>query len=318
MINKSQYAFKNLEICQEICGIADKRIDFLEKLLDVSLIPRSTILYIEANRKDKIRNSKLFFEKIQKHYIEEKESQSIDSQWEMTYKRIKEQMQNPKMPLPLLKNVRQSSIYPKNKKQEEYIHSLLHQILTFGIGPAGTGKTFLSIACACQLILEGKREQLIITRPAVEAGETLGFLPGDLEQKINPYLRPLYDALFECLGRKEVSEMLQNRQIEIAPLAYMRGRTLNNAIAILDEAQNCTKEQLKMFLTRLGQNSSMYISGDITQIDLAPGKSGLEKTAHLLKSLSEINIVYFRNQDIIRNPIVEKIVRTFEENEISK
>ena len=199
----------------------------------------------------------------------------------------------------------------KNPRQMQYVDSLLSKPITLAIGPAGTGKTFLSIATACSLITTGKRAKLIITRPAVEAGESLGFLPGDLEQKIDPYLRPLYDALYECLSRKQVHDMIASRQIEIAPLAYMRGRTLNDAVILLDESQNCTLAQLKMFLTRLGLNSSMCLSGDITQVDLAPGKSGLAHIAKILEELKEVGVICFKSEDIVRNPIVEKIISAF-------
>ncbi|MBL0954641.1 MAG: PhoH family protein [Leptospira sp.] len=206
-------------------------------------------------------------------------------------------------------------IFPRTKNQESFVDSLHKNYITIAMGPAGTGKTFLSIATACRMMQTGEVDRLILTRPAVEAGENLGFLPGDLTQKVNPYLRPIYDALHECIGFEKTSEYLQVGKIEIAPIAFMRGRTLSHSFIILDEAQNCTLPQLKMFLTRFGKNSKMAISGDATQIDLAHGKSGLEKTVYTLRNLNGIETIFFGREDITRHPIVESIVRRFEENE---
>ena len=185
--------------------------------------------------------------------------------------------------------------------------------LVFGIGPAGTGKTYLAVAYALQEILSKKKKKLILTRPVVEAGESLGFLPGDFAQKIAPYLRPLYDAMDSLISVDAISRLEENRIIEIVPLAYMRGRSLNNSYIILDEAQNTTKEQMKMFLTRLGEGSRAIITGDITQIDL-PSRtvSGLIHASRILKPLQAISFVYFSAQDVIRNPLVKKIVQAYE------
>ena len=183
----------------------------------------------------------------------------------------------------------------------------------FGIGPAGTGKTYLAVCLAVQAYKQKQVDKIILTRPAVEAGEKLGFLPGDLQTKVDPYLRPLYDALQEMLGLETYTKLMERGSIEIAPLAYMRGRTLSNAFIILDEAQNSTREQMKMFLTRLGDGSKMVITGDVTQIDLPDGKkSGLEHAAHVLKEVEGIGIVHLSDKDVVRNPLVMSIVRAYE------
>ena len=204
-------------------------------------------------------------------------------------------------------------IIPRTLNQEKFAQSLKNNYITFAMGPAGTGKTFLSIAYACRLLQTGEVEKLILTRPAVEAGESLGYLPGDLVQKVNPYMRPIYDSLNTCIGFEKTQELLSSNKIEIAPIAFMRGRTLNDAFILLDEAQNCTLSQLKMFLTRFGKNSKMSIAGDISQIDLEAGKSGLEKTIEILRNEDEIGLIEFTKEDITRHPIVELIVRKFEE-----
>ena len=185
--------------------------------------------------------------------------------------------------------------------------------VNFGIGPAGTGKTYLAVACAVDALLKNQVERILLVRPAVEAGEKLGFLPGDLAQKVDPYLRPLYDALYEMLGHQTVIKLIERNTIEIAPLAYMRGRTLNNAFIILDEAQNTTREQMKMFLTRIGFGSTAIVTGDVSQIDLPKGViSGLKHAQKILKGLSDISFTTFSSKDVVRHPIVQKIVEAYD------
>ncbi len=207
-------------------------------------------------------------------------------------------------------------IKSKTVGQKKYVDLLKKKTLTFGIGPAGTGKTYLAVAIAVNAYKEKQVEKIILTRPAVQAGEKLGFLPGDLQEKVNPYLRPLYDALQEMLGLDSFSKMMERGTIEIAPLAYMRGRTLSNAYVILDEAQNTTKEQIKMFLTRLGENSKMVITGDLTQIDLPAGHtSGLKHAVKILKDINDIGIIRLSEKDVVRHPLVQQIVKAYENNE---
>ncbi|HBT03389.1 MAG TPA: phosphate starvation-inducible protein PhoH, partial [Thermodesulfobacterium commune] len=207
-------------------------------------------------------------------------------------------------------------ITPKGITQKKYIEAIRRSEIVFGIGPAGTGKTYLAVAMAVSYLMKGEVNRLILVRPAVEAGEKLGFLPGDIAEKVNPYLRPLYDALYDMLSFDKVARLFQKGAIEIAPLAFMRGRTLNEAFIILDEAQNTTSEQMKMFLTRLGQNSKAVITGDVTQIDLPdPKKSGLLEAMEVLEGIEGISFIYFTKSDVVRHPIVQRIIEAYEKKE---
>ncbi len=215
---------------------------------------------------------------------------------------------------PICHTLHNKPIYAKTLMQNEYIKCIMKHDLTFSIGAAGTGKTYLAVCYGVSELKKGNIEKIILTRPAVEAGESLGFLPGDLKEKVDPYLRPLYDALYDMLGVEQTQALIEKQVIEIAPLAYMRGRTLENAFIILDEAQNATVAQLKMFLTRLGFNSKMIITGDVSQTDLPNSKkSGLKICANLLSSLSEVGIINFKKHDVVRHPLVAKIIEKFEQ-----
>ena len=204
-------------------------------------------------------------------------------------------------------------IKPRNPNQAQYVANVLNYDITFGVGPAGTGKTYLAVAAAVDALERQEIRRILLTRPAVEAGEKLGFLPGDLSQKVDPYLRPLYDALFEMLGFEKVEKLMERNVIEVAPLAYMRGRTLNDAFIILDESQNTTVEQMKMFLTRIGFNSKAVITGDITQVDLPRGaRSGLRHAIEVLDNVDDISFNFFNAEDVVRHPVVARIVRAYE------
>ena len=214
---------------------------------------------------------------------------------------------------PLVISTNRKSIVPKTIGQKLYLQSIQKNPVVFGIGPAGTGKTYLAVAAAISALLKNQVKRIILTRPAVEAGEALGFLPGDLREKILPYLRPLYDAMNDMLDAEDVARLVEKGVIEIAPLAYMRGRTLSNAFIILDEAQNTTPEQMMMFLTRLGDDSRMVVTGDITQIDLPrPKQSGLLQVKHILQEIDGIDFYYFTGADIVRHPLVQKIIEAYD------
>lgn len=216
----------------------------------------------------------------------------------------------------LMIKTKRGVVKPRNDNQAQYVANMLTHDITFGVGPAGTGKTYLAVACAVDALERQEIRRILLTRPAVEAGEKLGFLPGDLSQKVDPYLRPLYDALFEMLGFEKVEKLIDRSVIEIAPLAYMRGRTLNDAYVILDESQNTTVEQMKMFLTRIGFNSRAVITGDITQVDLPRGqKSGLRHVIEVLGDVDEISFNFFQSKDVVRHPVVQRIVEAYEKHD---
>jgi len=213
----------------------------------------------------------------------------------------------------ILIKTRRGPIRPRGPNQQEYVRRVMTSDLNFGVGPAGTGKTYLAVACAVDALERETVRRLILVRPAVEAGERLGFLPGDLAQKIDPYLRPLYDALYEMLGFEKVNKLIERNVIEVAPLAYMRGRTLNDSFIILDEAQNTTPEQMKMFLTRIGFGSTAVVTGDVTQVDLPRGQaSGLRHAVEILRSVEGISFTFFNARDVVRHALVQRIVNAYE------
>jgi phosphate starvation-inducible PhoH-like protein len=214
---------------------------------------------------------------------------------------------------------RRGLIRPRGPNQAQYVHKVLTHDINFGVGPAGTGKTYLAVACAVDALERDQVRRILLVRPAVEAGERLGFLPGDLTQKIDPYLRPLYDALYEMMGFERVHKLIERNVIEVAPLAYMRGRTLNEAFIILDEAQNTTTEQMKMFLTRLGFGSTAVITGDITQVDLPRGqKSGLREATEVLREVDGISFTFFSARDVVRHALVQRVVQAYERFELER
>ncbi|MFT6311259.1 MAG: phosphate starvation-inducible PhoH-like protein [Porticoccus sp.] len=212
--------------------------------------------------------------------------------------------------------IRKTTIKPRGGNQKDYVRAIQANDINFGIGPAGTGKTYLAVACAVAALETEQVRRILLVRPAVEAGEKLGFLPGDLAQKIDPYLRPLYDALYEMMGFEKVTKLIEHNIIEVAPLAYMRGRTLNHSFIILDESQNTTREQMKMFLTRIGFGSTAVITGDVTQIDLPRGtKSGLNHSMEILQDVNGIHFTHFDSTDVVRHPLVQRIVEAYERYE---
>ena len=209
------------------------------------------------------------------------------------------------------------SVIARSEKQSEYIKSLKENNIVMSLGPAGTGKSFLAVSVAVTLLMEKKIDRVILSRPAVEAGERLGFLPGDMKEKVDPYLRPLYDALYELFGADKIDKKIETGEIEIAPLAFMRGRTLKNCFAILDEAQNATETQIKMFLTRIGENSKLVVNGDPSQVDLINKRdSGLIKSRNILRNLDEIKIIEFDHNDVVRHPLVSKIIKAYQNKSI--
>ena len=308
---QEKFEFNNETLYQKVCGINDSRLKDLESYLGITIIPRGYSLIVNG-QKDKVDIAMEFFKNLVDNYKKRPDKEDFDS-FDLNYLIKQENHQDGWTPSEkILSTFKGKQIFPRTKNQEKFVHSLMKNLITFGVGPAGTGKTFLSIAVACRMLQSGEIDRLVLTRPAVEAGESLGFLPGDLTQKVDPYLRPIYDALHECIGFERVQVLISLNKIEIAPIAFMRGRTLNNSFIILDEAQNCTVSQLKMFLTRIGKNSRMSLSGDVTQIDLERGRSGLEKVLSIMRDTPQIGFMHLEKEDITRHPLVSVIVDKFE------
>lgn len=311
---------KDIETIKAISGVGNQNIKLIEELYNIKLeLLLDGIMY---NSDSKLIQDKL--DKMFNIFLFMLENQYSISSRDIIY--IKNLLDEDKADLcfslykkkeMLERNFLGKAIYPKTLKQREYINALESHDIVFGVGPAGTGKTYLAVVYAVSLLKKGIIKHLILTRPAVEAGESLGFLPGDLKEKIDPYLRPLYDALYDTLGLETTASYIERGIIEIAPLAYMRGRTLENAYAILDEAQNTTQMQMKMFLTRLGFNSKMVITGDISQIDLPQGKkSGLIEACYLFNDVKQIRIVKFEKLDVVRHHLVQIIIDKYDSKEV--
>ena len=305
----------NNKILMEVVGSFDNNLKELEKISGSRIYFRGNSIAIKgdkyANEKvkdaiqyliDRFRSDK----KIDKNDIITSVNKDMikDIKNQSTVQSLEEIIKTPKR-----------SVIPRSKKQKEYVRALKTNQIIMSLGPAGTGKTYLAVAVALTMLLEKKVERIILSRPAVEAGERLGFLPGDMKDKIDPYLRPLYDSLYDLLDYNKIQKKIESGEIEIAPLAFMRGRTLKNSFAILDEAQNATQTQVKMYLTRIGQNSKLVVNGDPSQIDL-PNKnlSGLIKTPKILKSIKEISVINFDHQDVMRHALVTKIVEAYQKN----
>ena len=296
-------------------GVLDNNLKKLEKRLGISLSVRGNSLMIDGSQ-EKVEFAKYYFEKMKE--LEEKGSSLKEEDFHIALDLMEEGRSHHLedfSPAETL-NLSRKSVKPKSLNQQEFINSIKTCDLVFGIGPAGTGKTYLAMAMALSFLQNKSVNRIILTRPAVEAGEKLGFLPGDMQQKINPYLRPLYDALFDLTETEQANKLIEKGIIEIAPLAYMRGRTLNNSFIILDEAQNTTKEQMKMMLTRSGFNSKMVITADITQIDLPqPNKSGVLHAMQILSSINGIVFTHFNERDVVRHRLVQKIIKAYQKAE---
>lgn len=303
----------------ELLGVHDKNIKLLADLLGIDIFTNQEELRIESDDLDKIEWAKKIIHvliELINHHISFNErdiiyiyhllvKEDVDSVIDLFLSRKE-----------IIKTFTGKPIYPKTFNQKKYVDAIDNNTLIFGIGPAGTGKTYLAVLMAIKALKNNDIKRIILTRPAVEAGEKLGFLPGDLKEKVDPYLRPLYDALYDVLGAKESVELLEKQVIEIAPLAYMRGRTLDNAFVILDEAQNTTINQMKLFLTRLGFGSKMIVTGDITQIDLPTYQSsGLIKAKEILNHIHYVNIINFDKMDVVRHPLVQSIIERFENDQ---
>lgn len=298
-----------------VFGAEDRNLRFIEDHSDIRILARGNEITISGQPQEVAVISKLFEKLLDLvHKGDTVNVQTIGFLLE-DLKQEKEMNElSSKVPQLIYVNSRGVNIRAKNLAQMRYVRAISEKDLVFGIGPAGTGKTYLAVAMAVAALKKKEVERIILARPAVEAGEKLGFLPGDLQQKVDPYLRPLYDALFELLGMETAERYLERSIIEIAPLAYMRGRTLNDAFIILDEAQNTTPEQMKMFLTRIGFGSKAVVNGDITQIDLPTAQtSGLVEVQYILKNIEEIAFIYFSEADVIRHPLIQKIVHAYSE-----
>ena len=313
-MSKSAVVLESPALLSEVCGVNDQNLRLLEELLGTRVLSRGNELYLDTDDEEARQTLVRIVDEIKAH-VKLGQSPNRDLIKAVHASVTDEDTSKPD----LLKDTsvtipgRDRAVFPRTLTQGYYLQSLDDEEIVFGIGPAGTGKTYLAVAHALSDVLSRRKRKLVLTRPVVEAGESLGFLPGDLAQKISPYLRPLYDAMESLIPYETIQRMEEQRIIEIAPLAYMRGRSLNDCYVILDEAQNTTREQMKMFLTRIGEGSQAVITGDVTQIDL-PRKqhSGLLHAADVLAPIPEIRFTYFSTRDVVRNPLVQKIINAYE------
>ncbi len=299
-----------------IVGYGDENLKYFQKLFGVKVIAKGTEIILKGEE-EKVGKLSRFIRSLMKEF--EKNPLSIIEVRERAKRffedEVAETSDNGEREVVVVTH-RRKPIVPKTPSQKKYVDAIKENDIVFGIGPAGTGKTYLAMAMAVAYLKEHKINKIILTRPAVEAGEKLGYLPGGIAEKVDPYLRPLYDALYDIVDYDKVAYMIERNIIEIAPLAFMRGRTLNDAFIILDEAQNSTREQMKMFLTRIGFGSKVVITGDITQIDLPKKEhSGLIEAVEILKGIEGISFVWFKEEDVVRHPIVAKIIKAYEERE---
>ena len=301
------------EILANLLGVFDKNLRVIEEALGIEIKNRGNIFLLSGSTKDLIRGEKI----IKDLYINATTENLSEKKIHLLVRKYMgnhEEQGNIEL-IPDIKTPRRA-IKTQSNNQSIYIKTIREHDLSFGVGPAGTGKTYLAVAAAIEALQKQIVSKIILVRPAVEAGERLGFLPGDLSQKVDPYLRPMYDALYEMLGFEQVNHLIERRTIELAPLAFMRGRSLNESFIILDEAQNTTIEQMKMFLTRMGFGSKSVVNGDITQIDLPTDKvSGLKHAVEVLNGIKGIGIINFNHSDVVRHKIVQNIVEAYEKNQ---
>ncbi len=307
--NTLSVIFHDNDLLMGVVGEFNKNLKELERITEASLYSRGNSILIKStpDKNEIVKNAIQFLANqfINNGNIENKDVLSSIDKF-MINEKVKNQNITDIIKTP------KKSIIPRSEKQKEYVRALRQSDIIISAGPAGTGKTFLAVAVGLTMLLEKKIERIILSRPAVEAGERLGFLPGDMKEKVDPYLRPLYDSLYDLFHFEKIQRMIEIGDIEIAPLAFMRGRTLKNSFAILDEAQNATDTQIKMFLTRIGENSKIVVNGDPSQIDL-PNKSmsGLDRSKKLLTHLNEISVIDFDHSDVVRHPLVSKIVKAY-------
>jgi phosphate starvation-inducible PhoH-like protein len=311
--NSLSVIFHDNNLLMGVVGEFNENLKELEKITNTSLYSRGNSILIKSTpEQNEITKNAIQFlanQFINNGSIEKKDIISSIDKF-MIEEKVKNQNVSDIIKTP------KKSVIPRSEKQKEYVRALRQSDIIISAGPAGTGKTFLAVAVGLTLLLDKKIERIILSRPAVEAGERLGFLPGDMKEKVDPYLRPLYDSLYDLFDFEKIQRMIEIGDIEIAPLAFMRGRTLKNSFAILDEAQNATDTQIKMFLTRIGENSKIVINGDPSQIDLPNKKmSGLNRSKKLLGHLNEISVVDFDHLDVVRHPLVSKIVKAYSEQE---
>ncbi len=307
--------FDDIEVLSSLFGGHDRYLALVEERLDIQATPRGNLLSLKGEA-HALQRAKAVFGKLEEYLAGGHEISISDVEGAI---RMSDKPQPDKKSPALVISTRKRTIKPRSPVQEDYLRALKENILTFANGPAGTGKTYLAAIAAVAALERGHVDRIILSRPAVEAGERLGFLPGDMREKVDPYLRPLYDALYDCMSAAQVERGIESGQIEIAPLAFMRGRTLSHAFIILDEAQNCTPMQMKMFLTRLGEDSRMVVTGDPSQIDLpAGGKSGLVEASNLLRGVEGIAHIDFTKSDVVRHPLVSAIVAAYDAMDAAK
>jgi phosphate starvation-inducible PhoH-like protein len=315
--NTISIVFQSNELLSGVLGEFNNNLKQLEKITDSNIYSRGNSILLKNNReKNEILKNAIQF--LSNQFLINGSIEKKDIESSLNKFMINEKDTYSKKNIDYIIKTPKKSVIPRSEKQKNYIRALKESDIIISAGPAGTGKTFLSVAVALTMLLEKKIERIILSRPAVEAGERLGFLPGDMREKVDPYLRPLYDSLYDLLDYEKIQKKIEVGDIEIAPLAFMRGRTLKNSFAILDEAQNATDTQIKMFLTRIGENSKIVINGDPSQIDL-PNKnlSGLERSKKLLRHLKEISIVDFDHKDVVRHPLVSKIVKAYSDKKLN-